>query len=330
MRKLMPSKLNTTISIHNFRLKIIANDKDIFRLVIEQLNFPRLGQRQKAEFEVIFNLKKIDYRLIPQTKSDIFIQYPLFQNEYLENGKFFLNAGLRTIRISIEPKKNLVDVYVASGQDIDKDLLFDLIFFQPLKFLLGFHKLFLLHSSCVAKDSEAVLFPGQSESGKSTLSLSLVRSGFKYLSDDDIILKQRGKYIECLSFLTPVKIKDGLIKYFPEIKNKDLKGVAKGQKNKVDIHRIFPGSFQDKAIPRLIIFPKFNKKSMTRIMPLSKQEAMQRLMTEEFRIFRGQYEHISRRYFRILSKLINQVKTYQLFYKDEDIEKIPGVVEKLL
>jgi hypothetical protein len=326
----MLNRLKAEILIHNFRLKIIANDKDIFGLIINQLNFPVVKQRQKVEFEIVFNFKKLDYREIPQIELDIFKQYPLFQNEYIANNNIILNAGLRTIRFSIDPQNNLVDAYIASGQNIDKDLLFDIIFFQPLRFLLSFHKMYLLHSSCVARDTEAVLFVGKSESGKSVLCLSLIRGGFGYISDDDTILKQNGRVVECLSFPFNLKIKNKLIRYFPEIKKRYLKYSYKVQKNRIDIQKVYPGSLQDKAMPRLIIFPKFTKDSKTKIRPLNKQVALQYLIGDELRIFKGQYEYISQRHFKIVSNLIKQVRTYQIFYRDQDVNKIPKIINELL
>jgi hypothetical protein len=326
----MSNKFKISILIHNFGLKIFTNDKDIFDLVKSQLSLSVNQKRQKPKFDIVFNLRKVDYRKIPQTKADIFQQYPLFQDEYSQDNKIILNAGLRTIRIYIEPENNKVDVFVASGQEIDINLLFDLILFQPLRFLLGFHKLYFLHSSCVARDSNAILFSGQSESGKSVLCLSLIRSGFNFISDDDTLLRQKGKLVECLSFPFNPKIKDRLVKYFPEIKNKYLKNACKSDKKKIEIQKIYPGCLKDKAIPRLIIFPQFSKTAKTKILPLAKDKALSYLIKNEFRIFSGKYENVSKGHFALLSDLVKQVRTYQLFYQDKDINKIPKIINEII
>ncbi|MDP2939186.1 MAG: hypothetical protein Q8O13_03775 [Candidatus Omnitrophota bacterium] len=325
------SKFQTSFQLHNIKFEIISNSKFLLKLINGSFKSLKCLHREKIDFTLTYHLKAVeDYKQIPVLPEDGFIQLPLFQQEYLKDNKLCLIAGLRTIRISVTPQKNLIEVYVVSGQKIDNDLLFDLIFFQPLKFLLGFHKLYLLHSSCVARDSQAILFPGQSESGKSILALSLVRNGFKYISDDDTILRQNGNQIECLSFPTEIKIKNSLIKYFPEIKKKFLSPTHKTSKRKIDIQKVYPGSVEDNAIPRLIIFPKFREASKTEIKPVSKKEALHYLIKDDFKAFRGQYEEIAKQHFQILSNLVQQAKTYQLFYKDCDINKIPKIVSSLL
>ncbi|HOX54894.1 MAG: hypothetical protein PHI86_04135 [Candidatus Omnitrophica bacterium] len=327
----MPEKLSASIAIQNFRVKIITNDSKVLKLLDEQLELARYRRIEKPAFEVLFNLERTDLYKIPRTKRDVFKQEPLFQDEHISDDSIIINVGFRTLQVDINPKEDYVHVYIAYGQDfIDRNLFFDLVFFQPLRFLLRFHKIYVLHSGCVVKDNSAVLLAGNPGSGKSIISLSLVRNGYKYLTDDDTFFWQKGDNIECFAFYSEPKIKNYLLRYFPEMKRKYLKPLKQDKKQKVEIKKLYPNCFQDKSSPKLLIFPEFSLHSKTRIEAIDKQYALRRLVEDKFRIFQGQYENISKLHFETLSKLVKQVKTYKLIYKDQDVDMIPELVSRLL
>lgn len=56
-----------------------------------------------------------------------------------------------------------------------------------------------VHGAAVARDGKALLMIGPSGSGKSTTSCVLARSGFDFLSDNDIYLRLSGDHVDALS-----------------------------------------------------------------------------------------------------------------------------------
>ncbi|MBM3248184.1 MAG: hypothetical protein FJZ10_02020 [Candidatus Omnitrophica bacterium] len=327
----MSDRLTTSLSINNFRLKVITNDRKIFHLIKEQLDTPNPKQIKKPDFEILFNLERTDFYKIPRTKRDVFKEEPLFQDEHIADSKIIIDVGFRSLQVNIDPKKDYVHVCIARGQDfIDRNLFFDLVFFQPLRFLLRFHKIYVLHAACLAKGQSAILLPGVPGSGKSIVSLSLVRKGYKYLTDDDTFLRQKGGIVECFAFYCSLKIKDGLVRFFPEMKKKYLKPIRQDKKQRVDLKKLYPNSFQEKAIPKVIIFPCFSAHLKTGIYPVDKRYVLRRLIEDKFRVFQGKYEDVSRLHFQALSNLVNKTKTYKLIYKDQDIDIIPELMGKLL
>ena len=50
-----------------------------------------------------------------------------------------------------------------------------------------------------AKDGEGVLLVGPSGSGKSTLAIGLIRAGWRYLSDDAVLLRHGSQGVEALA-----------------------------------------------------------------------------------------------------------------------------------
>lgn len=325
-------KLSKNIfSLHNFRIALKSNASDILRLISRQFSFPsNFKHKLRPDFEINFTFHKLDYEKMPLSPRDCFQQFPIFQDQYLYSGKAHLDFGLRTIKLLIDVGRNTVEVYIAKTHGLSDDFLFDIIFFQPLKFILKFHQLFILHAACMAKREKAVLITGGSGCGKSILSLTLVKNGFKYLADDDVILKLGQKTIECWSMPTKPKLKKELFKYFPRIKTACLSKSIKKGKQSVDIGKVFPDCFKIRAIPKIIIFPEYRRVSKIDIRPLDKQEAVYSLMKEDFTIFKDKYQDIPRRHFALLSRLVNQSKVFRLYYQDSKLKQIPAVIDELL
>jgi len=159
------------------------------------MNLPgRIYKQPKTTPEVRFIFHKVVYSKMPFSPRDCFGKFPNFKDQYLYQGKTYLDFGLRTIKSIINIPKNEVKVYIVDNHGLNKDLLFDIIFFQPLKLIIKYHNLFIQHAACVAKGKSGVLICGESGCGKSALSFTLIKNGYKYLSDDDIILKpSRGR-----------------------------------------------------------------------------------------------------------------------------------------
>lgn len=63
----------------------------------------------------------------------------------------------------------------------------------------------LLHAACVARDGQAVLLPGVSGAGKTTLTAWLARRGYDYLTDELVFLREGSTHVE--AFRRPLNIK---------------------------------------------------------------------------------------------------------------------------
>ncbi|MBI5376618.1 MAG: hypothetical protein HZA77_14385 [Candidatus Schekmanbacteria bacterium] len=66
-----------------------------------------------------------------------------------------------------------------------------------------------IHSASLAYGSKGVLLAGNSGSGKTTMSLLLIKKGFKYLSDEETFIEKKRDKLTLLSFPRHIRIGDG-------------------------------------------------------------------------------------------------------------------------
>ncbi|MFH1622633.1 MAG: hypothetical protein ABIA97_05905 [Candidatus Omnitrophota bacterium] len=316
--------------IHNLRVELTTNSKFIYRLIKNNLSL--FNPRARGHL-IRFNIQELDnYRKIPLGDKNKFLVHPIYQYEFQEELNSIIEAGARTIRVVISLENDLISGYVVKPDIIEEDLLFELIFFQPLRLLLKLHDVYLLHSSAVSQNGKCILFSGSSGSGKSTLSLVLVNKGFNYLAEDDVILKSNGHKVECFSFPTKIRIKEHLLKYFPKVRNKLEKSCDGKGKYKLNPKKIWPQTIINKARPFLLIFPQYRKNSKVKVSVLPKTEALSKLLKENFICYEPtvKFSQINTRHFKVFSDLVNQCRTLKLIYSDKELRNIPAIIDKLL
>lgn len=320
--------------VHNIKISINTNSKLLFKLINSCLESLTFRPKTHSNTSLNFKLLQLDsYNQIPRDGTTyMYSAYPIMQKEYINGEKLILEVNPRTIHVNIYPKKNAAVGYIASPEIIEEDLLLDLIFFQPLKTLLKFHNLFLLHASAVAYNDRCILFAGDTGSGKSTLALNLVKSGFSYLADDDVILKEENKGIVCLAFPTKIKIKESNLRFFPEYRHKIEKVFGGKNKHMLNLNEINPEITVNKAVPDLLMFPCYRSgvaKARTELMP--KMQALSRLMDGNYSTYKHKdYLRISKSHLQALSDLVMQCTAYKLYYSDQKLKDIPALVEGIL
>jgi len=143
--------------------------------------------------------------------------------------------------------------------------------------------LFELHSAAVASPAAqtGVMIIGPSGSGKSTLTLQLAAAGWRYLSDDELLLSLRENEVEARSFRRPFAITENtaLISGVAVFEN-----VSRQQQEEREVKRcfdpqtIFPGAQIETVKPSFLLFTRINGEAETRLCELSQAEAMKRLI----------------------------------------------------
>jgi len=121
--------------------------------------------------------------------------------------------------------------------------------------------LFDLHSAGVVKpDSDmGVVIVGPSGSGKSTLAVQLVRSGWPYLSDDELLLSLADGLVEARGFRSFFAVSTD--------KSERLKHCFEP-----DAQR------EEKAVPRVLLFTRLSNDKNSKVNKLTQAETMTRLL----------------------------------------------------
>lgn len=151
---------------------------------------------QKANLKVDWNISTA------QTPDSTFVWQPV-QTELL---KYFVDVDVwktendqgsfTKVRFKVDDSIKVNFVVDSSGQTLqmfhDEDVLesdVESLFVGPvLSFVLRLRGVVCLHSSVVALDGKAIVFPGHSTAGKSTIAAAMAEAGAKVLADDIAVL----------------------------------------------------------------------------------------------------------------------------------------------
>jgi hypothetical protein len=172
--------------------------------------------------------------------------------------------------------------------------------------------IYCLHAAGLAtKDGEGVLFVGPSGSGKSTLAVGLIRVGWRYLSDDAVLLRGRSDGVEAIAcrrsfYIDAVRSADycdlGLGQEEP-----DSNG---GRRRRVGINEAYPEQYIAQCLPHIVIFPQITGQDQSTLKPISKVSALRSLLTQSApQLFD---RSTMSGHLELLKKLLQQAETYEL------------------
>jgi len=145
--------------------------------------------------------------------------------------------------------------------------------------------LYVLHSAGVVepRTSKGLIVVGNSNSGKSSLTIRLAGAGWLYLSDDMLVLAEKNSSVEAWALRRVFSISPA------SFASSGLSGgdLALGApvnsdpgKRKLEPHVMFPGSFVESCRPSVLLFPTLTGEATSRVEKLSSGAAMTRLIRE--------------------------------------------------
>lgn len=142
--------------------------------------------------------------------------------------------------------------------------------------------LYELHSGAVVAPGtqRGVLFPGVSGSGKSTITLQLVASGWQYLTDDILYLSEAETVIRAY----PLRRAFAVTRATVEAGGSRVQGVfpdsdwTDGSKKSFLPKDFFPGTFVPNCEPRAIFFPTVTEEKRSVVKALTSSETMIQLI----------------------------------------------------
>jgi hypothetical protein len=150
---------------------------------------------------------------------------------------------------------------------------------SPLLFLMHRFGYFELHAAACAHQDSGYLLLGQSGSGKTTAALSLIASGWNYLSDDAIVVSAEPEGgILARPLRRSFSLKPDCLDRNPGLALYARESVPKTNKRRFDPRQIWPDQYSPATKPRFIIDCQVTKSEKTRITPISRAESLARLV----------------------------------------------------
>lgn len=195
-------------------------------------------------------------------------------------GGYFIDLGFSLIRVSGCDEKT-VSVWVEGGVGA-RSLITVMAYAVPAA--LRRCGLFDLHAAGMAEPSggRGFIFPGRSGSGKTTLAMRLGGAGWRYLSDDMVLVSAGAGGYEARGLRRLFQASAETLAGDSLPRLKDALGItvpSSPDKRCVDPATLFPGQFDSYVNPRVLCFAEVTRSPESRVEPIGKAEAMSRLLS---------------------------------------------------
>jgi len=262
---------------------------------------------EETEF-VLTSMK--DFRLLYRSWKTYYMA------DYGPWGSFFLDTAA-----------GLAVGFLPQPEAVHPAILSNFLFLLPFAEMFRARDYFLVHSAAVMAKGKGVIVPALSGSGKTTLCLSLLRGGFKYLSDDRPFLRKVNGSFEILSFPEDIDVTEETISLFPELSALDSSLLKKGlRKRNFRVESVYPGITVDRTVPHILIFPKIVSEEKSRLHRLSKIEAVSRLLPHSLLVMDPD---VAVRQFNVLCELVESVDCFELDY-GRDVLDVHRMISQIL
>lgn len=205
--------------------------------------------------------------------------------------------------------------------------LIEYLFHLALTEFLRHQGLYTIHAAALEKHGRGILISGNSGRGKTTSSISLLRSGYRYLSDDHPLIQDAGTDVEVLPFPTKINVTQATIEFFPELVGvPDHVPHPGSRKWSFHAEDLYPTSIGERCRPAMVLFPHVVDAPHSHLELLSKRRALELLLPQALLVFDPD---VAGREFQVLAKLARQVDCYRLHF-GRDIFDLPNLLTPLL
>jgi hypothetical protein len=226
----------------------------------------------------------------------------------------------------INGKQGHAQGYLINPEQLPPTLI-EYIFHLALIELLRRRELYTIHATALEYHGCAVLIPGNSGRGKTTSFISLLRSGYRYLSDDHPLLHDSGAHIEVLPFPIKINVTDATVQFFPELREASEQVLHPGfPKRYFYADDLYPTTVGERCQPAIVLFPHVVDAPQSRLELLPKSRALEALLPQALLVYD---QEVARREFQVLAKLVQQVDCYRLHF-GRDILDLPQLITPLL
>jgi hypothetical protein len=176
-----------------------------------------------------------------------------------------------------------VEVWIGQGAASRERSALARLVFEATMVALRRCGLFELHAAGVVEPETGggFIVVGPSGSGKSTLATQLASAGWRYLSDDALLLRGGAEVVEACALrrefaVTEQTVAAGVLEGFEDLLNEPVP--FDPLKRRFKPHTIFPEGFSESCVPRALFFPVITNEPASRARRLSQAETMRGLL----------------------------------------------------
>ncbi|MBA3755413.1 MAG: hypothetical protein H0X02_03955 [Nitrosomonas sp.] len=197
--------------------------------------------------------------------------------------------------------------------------------------------LLVWHSAAVAIDGMAVLLPGVSGSGKSTTTLNFLKIGYRFLADDVVLLRTRGRAMEAMGHESGLYLTEKSLRLLPEWKKfKRGRRCKKGRRWKylIDLTSFRQKHRSKPPQVKFLLFPQVTNGTETRLERLTKAQALLECLRQSPKEYPASIlgPSVLQSQFEIYSILVRSARCYkiQLGSEQEQVRTILSRLKKQL
>jgi len=234
------------------------------------------------------------------------------------NGRdvYFRSGDGSTVRLDpiVQSAKGFLTKEILNNEAALFPLLFGALFENA-----KYQGLFSLHAAGVWNEGVGYLITGGSGCGKTSIALSLVCEGFKYVSDDVLFFREKDGQIVVQTFDRNFHVSRDWAAHFQALQRGGvLLSDPDDSKIVVDISRYFPGSHLASVRPDAIIFVSIVPNQETFLSYLGQTEGYLRLLRQ---ISLAADPQVFRKQLKILEKLTRQTIGFELMLGQDVYEE---------
>ncbi len=244
-----------------------------------------------------------------------------------ENGcEFFLTDGSSLFHV--RPSARVACARLAPSFDAEPPLKRSNFWcFGLLKLLRCIHVYCLHAAAVVTPNGTGILLVGPSGSGKSTLTVGLIREGWKFLSDDAVLLRASSDHIEALACRKALYV-DAMRS--PDYSDFSLESETPDSNGRPRCEVMIDGRLADqharRCIPRIVIFTRIQNQDTSTLNGLTEAEALTMLLAQSApQLFD---RSTMKSHLEILAGLLRQTEFYQL-NAGRDLYRDPAKLNRL-
>lgn len=197
-------------------------------------------------------------------------------------------------------------------------------FLLPLVMLLHAREFFPLHANGVVNQDRGVLIVGDPGDGKTTLTVSLLKAGWKFLSDDVVCLNGSAEGIEALALRRGLSCTLDTLAHFPQLGAGTSEfAPLDDRKRYIESSDTFGAGSSQRCLPRLVLFPQIEQRRVSQLKPIGQSRTLGELGKQSG--WSVADVELARAQMKVLVALMAQAKAYQILLGGDVFQNPDGL-----